>query len=230
MNRAWIDLDPADVRNMLVSLIGYRFGEQPETRVDDIRVERRAYAKKFLRMAAVNKSQSVIDLGSGCGFGTGAIADQAGSVVACDISPAFLEFARRECAGRDNIRFQPVEPRDLGPIESASIDTVISMSVFIHLNLYDMACYFDEFRRVLKPEGKVVFDFADADRLFRGFRSHGNDQLFREHTGYYRDDPASLTGLVQFNSARGIAQVAKDAGFKRIKRRGHVMLFRQTGR
>jgi len=224
-NRAWIDLDPADVRNMLVSLIGYRFGEQPETRVDDIRVERQSYAQKFLRMAAVNKNQTVIDLGSGCGFGTGAIANQAGQVHACDISPAFLDFARRECAGRENIRFHAVQPRDLSPIEAHSINTVISMSVFIHLNLYDMACYFGEFHRVLKPGGKVIFDFADSNRLFRRFRNHGNDQLFREHTDYYRENPASLAGLVQFNSAVGITQVAKDAGFKRLKRRGHVMVF-----
>lgn len=225
MNRAWIDLDPTDVRNMLVSLIGYRFGEQPETRVDEIRAERRAYARKFLRLGAVNASQTVVDLGSGCGFGTGAIAEQAKQVMACDISPAFLEFARRECAERDNIRFHQVQPRDLSPIAAHSIDTVISMSVFIHLNLYDMACYFAEFRRVLKPRGKVIFDFADSNRLFRRFRNHGNDQLFREHTGYYRENPASLAGLVQFNSARGITQVAKDAGFKRSRRRGHVMVF-----
>lgn len=225
MNRAWIDLDPVDVRNMLISLIGYRFGEHPETRVDEIRKERRAYAQKFLRLAAVKKDQTVIDLGSGCGFGTGAIAEQAAEVHACDISPAFLDFARRECTGRDNIRFHQVQPRDLSPIAERSIDTVISMSVFIHLNLYDMACYFDEFSRVLKPGGKVVFDFADSDRLFQRFRDHGNSQLFREHTGYYRENPASLAGLVQFNSARGITQVAKDAGFRRSKRRGHVMVF-----
>jgi len=225
MNRAWIDLDPADVRNMLVSLIGYRFGQQPETRVDEIRIERRTYAHKFLRLAAVNKNQTVIDLGSGCGFGTGAIAEQAGEVHACDISPAFLDFARRECAEKANIRFHAVQPRDLSSIPSHSIDTVISMSVFIHLNLYDMACYFEEFKRVLKPAGKLVFDFADSNRLFRRFRNHGNDQLFREHTGYYRENPAALAGLVQFNSARGIIQVARDAGFRRLKRRGHVLLF-----
>ncbi len=225
MNRAWIDLDPADVRNMLVSLIGYRFGDQPETCVDEIRKERRGYAQKFLRLAGVSQSQAVIDLGSGCGFGTGAIAEQAAEVHACDISPAFLEFARRECAGHDNIHFHQVQPRDLSAIAARSIDTVISMSVFIHLNLYDMACYFDEFKRVLKPGAKVVFDFADSNRLFRRFRNHGNDQLFREHTAYYKENPAALAGLVQFNSARGIIQVASDAGFKNIKRRGHVLLF-----
>jgi ubiquinone/menaquinone biosynthesis C-methylase UbiE len=225
MNRAWIDLDPTDVHNMLVGLIGYRFGEQPETRVDDIRAERRKYAQKFLRVAGVNKNQTVIDLGSGCGFGTGAIAEQAARVIACDISPAYLDFARLECSARDNIDFREVQPRDLSSIAGQSVDTAISMSVFIHLNLYDMACYFAEFKRVLKPGGKLVFDFADSDRLFRRFRNHGNDDLFREHTGYYKENPASLAGLVQFNSIRGITQVAHDAGFKRLKKRGHVLLF-----
>ena len=225
MNKAWIDLDPADVRKLLISLIGYRFGQQPETRIDEIREERRAYAQKFLRLAAVNQQQAVIDLGSGCGFGTGVIAERAGVVHACDISPAYLDFARRECATKDNIRFHALQPRDLSPIAPHSIDVVISMSVFIHLNLYDMACYFEEFKRVLKPGGKVVFDFADSNRLFRRFRHHGNDQLFREHTGYYKDNPASLAGLVQFNSACGIIQVASDSGFRRLKRRGHVLLF-----
>jgi ubiquinone/menaquinone biosynthesis C-methylase UbiE len=225
MNRAWIDLDPLDVRNMLVSLIGYRFGEQPETRVDEIRKERHRYAQKFLRLAGVNKTQTVIDLGSGCGFGTGAIAEKAAEVHACDISPAFLEFARSECAGHRNIHFHQVQPRDLSAIASQSIDAVISMSVFIHLNLYDMACYFAEFKRVLRPGGRVVFDFADSNRLFRRFRNHGNDQLFREHTAYYKENPAALAGLVQFNSACGIIQVARDAGFKNIRRRGHVLLF-----
>ena len=225
MNRAWIDLDPTDVRNMLVSLIGYRFGEQPETRVDEIRAERREYAQKFLRLAGVNKNQTVIDLGSGCGFGTGAIAERAAKVIACDISPAYLDFARLECSARDNIDFREVQPRDLSSIAPQSVDTAISMSVFIHLNLYDMACYFAEFKRVLKPGGKLVFDFADSDRLFGRFRNHGNDNLFREHTGYYKENPASLAGLLQFNSIRGITQVAQDAGFKRLKKRGHVLLF-----
>lgn len=225
MNRAWIDLDPADVRTMLVSLIGYRFGERPEERIDDIRAERQSYARSFLKLAAVDRQQTILDLGSGCGFGTAELARHAGSVVACDISPAFLEFARGECSGLDNVRFHHIEPRDLNVVDARSMDTIVSMSVFIHLNLYDMYVYFDEFRRVLRPGGKVVFDFADAHRLFRRFRGHGNDDLFREQAGYYRKDPSVLAGLVQWNSAAAITLVAREAGFRRLKKRGHKLLF-----
>jgi len=228
MNRAWIDLDPADVRNMLISLIGYRFGEQPEQRIEDIRAERQDYARSFLNLAAVRRQQTVLDLGSGCGFGTAEIARRAGKVVACDISPAFLEFARRECASLDHVQFHQIEPRNLSVVDRQSIDTVISMSVFIHLNLYDMYAYFEEFKRVLRPGGMVVFDYADAHRLFSRFRSHGNDDLFLEHAGYYRKDPAALAGLVQWNSARAITLIAGAAGFRRAKKRGQKLLFACT--
>lgn len=225
MNRAWIDLDPEDLRSLLVSLVGYRFGERPEERIDEIRRERSAYARRFIALAGVGNTDRVLDLGSGCGFGTAEIARHAADVLACDISPAYLTYAQAECAALGNVRFLQVASRDLSVVAESSVDAVVSMSVFIHLNLYDIACYFTEFRRVLRPGGRVVFDFADADRLFRRIRRHANDALFREHLGYYRDDPAALPALVQWNSAAGITAVARDAGFRRVKRRGHRLLF-----
>lgn len=225
MERTWEDLDPADLRNLLVSLIGYRFGDRPEEHIDEIRAERAAYARGFVRLARIGASDRVLDLGSGCGFGTAEIARHAGSVLACDISPAYLEFARRECAALDNVSFQQVGSRDLTPVTDGSVDAVISMAVFIHLNLYDIACYLNEFRRILRPRGRVAFDFADADRLFSRLRPHGNDALFREHTGYYREDPATLPKLLQWNSAKAITAVARDAGFHRTGRRGHRLVF-----
>jgi len=224
--RAWVDLDTADFRNMLISLIGYRFGEHPEERLDEIRAERAQYAEGFLKMAGLGRDDDVLDLGSGCGFGTAAIARCVRSVQACDISPAFLEVAKRECAELDNVQFHAISSRDLTTVPAQSVDAVISMSVIIHLNLYDIYLYFMAFRRILRPGGKVVFDFADMNRLFARLRSHGNDDLFLEHAGYYNENPAALSGLIQWNSARGITGVASAAGFKRLKRRGHRMLFR----
>ena len=223
--RAWVDLDIADYRNMLISLIGYRFGEHPEERLDEIRAERAQYAQGFLKLAGLGNECDVIDLGSGCGFGTAAIAKKVRTVQACDISPAFLEVAKRECADLTNVRFHPIPSRNLDALPAQSVDAVVSMSVFIHLNLYDIYLYFMAFRRVLRPGGNVVFDFADMNRLFARFRKHGNDNLFLEHAGYYNENPSSLFGLIQWNSARGISGVASAAGFKRLKRRGHRLLF-----
>jgi len=224
MKRAWVDLDPEDVHTLLISLIGYRFGEQPEQHIDAIKAERQSYALKFVKLAGVQQYHTVLDLGAGCGFGTAEIARHVGRIRACDISPAFLGFARLVCTGIEYQEFHQTEPGRLDPIGDACVDVIIAMSLFIHLNLYDMHAYFRGFQRVLKPRGKVVFDFADAHGLFSRIRTSANDALFREHSGYYRKNPAVIAELVQWTSARAITRVARDVGFKRLKRRGQKLV------
>ena len=223
--QAWIDLNKDDRRAMLVSLIGDRFGEHPEDHLDEIREERSRYAEKFIRLSGIRRSDHVLELGSGCGFGTRALAARACEVIACDISPAYLEFASNECSTLDNVKFLKITSRDLSAIENHSIDVVVSMAVFIHLNLYDIHLYFQEFRRVLKPRGRVAIDFADMNRLFGRVPHRGQDEMFLAHAEFYRNDPTALASLVQWNSARGIKGLAKNAGYKFLKRRGHKLLF-----
>ena len=105
------------------------------------------------------------------------------------------------------------------------MDKVVSISVFIHFNLYDIYLYFIEFKRVLKAGGRVVFDFAGSHRLAGGFHSRVLVDQFLEHAPYYQQAPANLPGLVQWNSARGIRGAAKLAGFRQAGRRGHRLLF-----
>jgi 16S rRNA A1518/A1519 N6-dimethyltransferase RsmA/KsgA/DIM1 with predicted DNA glycosylase/AP lyase activity len=119
---AWVDLQSSDFRNMLISLIGYRFGPKPEERLDEIRAERSLYAEGFLQLAGIKPGDTVVEIGSGCGFGTAAIARRAREVIACDISPAFLEYAKQECAGLDNVRFMQVNTRDLSAVGDHSVN------------------------------------------------------------------------------------------------------------
>lgn len=226
-NKAWVDLDTDDIRRLLLSLVGHRFGDHPEQRLDEIRADRSTYAGRFIRMAGIRPTDTVLDLGSGCGFGTAVIAQQACQVIACDISPAYLAFARNECSDKNNIRFELIDSRDLSSVPESSVHKIISMAVFIHLNLYDIYLYFREFQRVLKPGGKVLVDFADQNRLFSRVPNRSQDQQFLAHAAFYRDDPGALAGLMQWNSARGIKGVAKANGFRFIKRRGHKLLFRR---
>jgi ubiquinone/menaquinone biosynthesis C-methylase UbiE len=224
-DKAWVGLSTEDFRDLLIALIGFRFGTEPETRLAEIREDRQSYAKKFIRMAGVKPSDTVLELGSGCGFGTRAVALQANKVIACDISEAYLSYAQQELAELDNIEFHHVASRDLSMIPDNSVYKVVSVSVFIHFNIYDIYLYFLEFNRILKNKGKVVFDFADTHRLMGGIRSKNLIDQFLEHAPYYKQAPSNLPGLVQWNSARGIKGAAKLAGFRRLKRRGHRLLF-----
>ena len=224
-DKHWVGLKNEEFRDMLFALIGFRFGREPETRLPEIRQERQNYAGKFLKMAGVGSSDTVLELGSGCGFGTRAIAQLARRVVACDISDAFLSYAQQELKDLENIEFHHVESRDLSGIADGSINKIVSISVFIHFNLYDIFLYFTEFKRILKNKGRVVFDFADSHRLAGGIRSSSLIEQFLEHAPFYKEDPSNLPGLVQWNSANGIKGAAKLAGFRLVKRRGHRLLF-----
>jgi ubiquinone/menaquinone biosynthesis C-methylase UbiE len=223
--QAWVGLSTQNIRDMLIALVGFRFGTEPETRLAEIREERQKYAARFIRMAGIGADDIVLELGSGCGFGTRAIALSAKKVIACDISEAYLSYAQQELGDTENVEFQKIESRDLAVIADSSIDKIVSISVFIHFNIYDIYLYFNEFNRILKNKGKVIFDFADTHKLASHIRSKGLIDQFLEHAPFYREAPASLPGLVQWNSARGIKGAAKLAGFRRVKRRGHLLLF-----
>lgn len=226
-HQAWVDLSEEDFRDMLISLIGYRFGREPEKHLEEIRAERSQYIGKFMKMAGVRPTDTVLELGSGCGFGTRVLAQRAGRVLACDISPAYLSVAKKELRDLDNVEFHLVNSRDLSEIADDSVDKVLSVSVFIHFNLYDIHLYFKEFKRILKENGKVVFDFADQHRMAGRLKLKNLEAQFLEHVKFYGQDPSKLPGLVQWNSARGIENAARLAGFKKIKRRGHRLLFRR---
>lgn len=227
-HQEWVGLTQADMRNLLIHLVGYSFGPEPEKRLQEIREQRGIYMGRFVSMAKIQSDDMVLELGSGCGFGTRALASAAKHVTACDISPAYLEYAKKELVDVNNITFKLIKSRDLSPVPDHSVDKVVSTSVFVHLNLYDIYLYFLEFKRVLKPAGSVTFDFADMHRLSGRLRLVSSTKEFLEHAQHYQSRPEGIGSLMQWNSARGIKGVAKLAGFKKIRRFGSRMLFRSS--
>ncbi len=229
---AWVDLSPDDERQLLLALVGNTFGDQPQQHVKVIRASRSRFARKFVRMAAIKKTDTVMEIGSGCGFGTRLLAEKAARVLACDISPAYLAYAEKECAKLANIEFSRIHSRSLASFEDSSIDAVVSISVFIHLNLYDMYWYFREIVRVLKAGGRLCFDFADSDKLFRPDmlrpkNSHARATFFTEQAEHYLGDPKQLFQLMQWNSMHGIVNVAENCGLRYVRRRGDRLLLKK---
>ncbi len=230
---AWIDLSPDDERELLIALVGNTFGDQPQQRIDAIRASRIRFARRFIRLARIKKQDRVLEIGSGCGFGTRLLAEKADRVSACDISPAYLAFAQKECAGIQNIEFAQIRSRSLAGFDDSSVNVVVSISVFIHLNLYDIYWYFREIVRVLKPGGRVCFDFADEDKLFRRDwlqpkNGKSRAAYFLEQAEHYLDDPHRLFQLMQWNSMYGVINVAQQCGLQFVRRRSDRLLFSKT--
>lgn len=232
LTSAWVNLSPDDERELLIALVGNTFGDQPQQHIDVIRASRSRFARKFVRMAGIKITDNVLEIGSGCGFGTRLLAEKAARVEACDISPAYLAYAQKECADLENIEFSRIRSRSLAGFDDDSIDAVVSVSVFIHLNLYDMYWYFREIVRVLKADGRLCFDFADSDKLFqsdllRPKNGRARATFFTEQAEHYLDDPKQLFQLMQWNSRHGIINVADHCGLRYVRRRGDRLLFKK---
>ncbi len=221
----WIDLPENNLRQMLIALIGYNFGPEPETRIPEIRESRKAFANDIADKCRIGRKDIVLDLGSGCGFGTYWLAQKAKHVHACDISPAYLKFAAAECSTLENVTFHLINSRNLGFLQKDALDVVCSMSVFIHFNLYDIFWYFDEFARVVKPGGRVWIDIADAESIDLD-TPNVNGQYFLTHAETYRQDDSSLPGLMQWNSLDSVIAIARHAGFENTyKQNGGQLIF-----
>jgi SAM-dependent methyltransferase len=224
-SKAWVDLPETDIHAMLVALVGYDFGAKPEGRIPEIRQSRQSYSNYVANQTGVTGSDVVVDLGSGCGFGTYWLAKRARHVHGCDISPAYLSFARRECSGLANVSFHHIESRHLAPFQANSIDVVCSMSVFIHLNLYDIYWYFKEFNRAVKPAGRVWIDFADSESLDLDTPNQ-NGKFFLQHANEYAANPSGLPGYMFWNSGAAIVAIASHFGFDcKARKIGGELLF-----
>src|SRR5262249_40210808 len=93
----------------------------------------------------------VVDIGCGIGTLASRIAGFSKEVIGVDIAPERIERAKA-LHKADNLKFY-VGPADNLPVESNSVDVVVSFAVFHHLDLEKMS---QELKRVLR-KGGIVF-------------------------------------------------------------------------
>ncbi|MCA9306873.1 MAG: bifunctional demethylmenaquinone methyltransferase/2-methoxy-6-polyprenyl-1,4-benzoquinol methylase UbiE [Phycisphaerales bacterium] len=125
-----------------------------------------SWRRAAVRMAAVKPTDTVLDVACGTGDLTRAFADAgAASVTGLDFTPQMLDIARtkrlhpKADAARTNISYQQGDATALDfPDDSFDIVSI----AFGLRNVSDPARALAEFRRVLKPGGRVVvLEFSD---------------------------------------------------------------------
>jgi ubiquinone/menaquinone biosynthesis C-methylase UbiE len=140
----------ANVQQLAANLYG-SFILAPLT---DIVMRGRQFGK--YRTAVVSSARGrVLEIGAGSGLNFPFYGKQAGSIVGIDPSPRLLAMARRRAAAA-GIHAELIEgSAEAIPLATASVDTAVMTWALCSIPAPLLAL--DEIRRVLKPDGRLVF-------------------------------------------------------------------------
>lgn len=181
----------------------------------------RGVRDRVLDQAGLEPGETALDVGCGDGLiAFGALERRAGLCIFSDISRDLLA----ECRGLavtlgllDRCRFVSAAADDLSPIESSSVDLVTTRSVLIYVE--DKAAAFREFRRVLRPGGRVSL-FEPINRLNRFMRAYDPRDVKeldeRIKAGFEELQPRDSDPMLDFDD-RDLVELAEAAGFRRVR-------------
>jgi arsenite methyltransferase len=207
-------------------LLDLRHGGDP-AHAEQIRQELLPVRDEVLDRAALQPGDTLLDVGTGDGliaFGALDRLGTGGRVIFSDISADLLDHCRAlvTAAGQlDRCAFVRASADRLTAIGDSSVDVVTTRSVLIYVT--DKAAAFAEFRRVLRPGGRISI-FEPINTLM-----HGNPKLF---LGYDIEPVAHLAAkvgarfdamqppatdpMVDFDD-RDLVRLAEQAGFGDVR-------------
>ena len=163
----------------------------------------------------------VLDIASGEGYGSALLGQVARSVIGVDLNQSAVDFANRAYLSQV-VSFRQGSATDI-PIETASIDVVVSFETLEHLTEHDR--FFAEIVRVLRPSGLLVISSPNRP-VYTGQLGNQNEFHLREldraefvslinnHFSNYRTlEQRAISGSAIFGSAEDRAQITGVEGF-----------------
>jgi SAM-dependent methyltransferase len=105
---------------------------------------------------------ALLEIGSGGGRWSEALAARASRLTLVDVSERALEICRERFRDATNVEYVLSSGTSIPRVTSGSIDGVWSFDVFVHIAPCDQADYLTEIARVLAPGGIVVIHHADG--------------------------------------------------------------------
>jgi SAM-dependent methyltransferase len=195
------------------------------------------HCKAYEKATEFTRDNKVLDLGCNTGYGSHLINDSCREIVGVDVSKKAIKIAK-ELYGNENIEFKAIDGKRL-PFGANSFDVVVSFQVIEHI--VDHEAYLMEIKRVLAPEGKVIFTTPNRlIRLYPGMRPWNEfhvreyaplelkellDGFFRstEICGLYAREPLYSTELSRVQRIRDRAKLKQDRNVNPVVK--GVMLF-----
>jgi SAM-dependent methyltransferase len=171
----------------------------------------------------INADSVVLELGPGSGRVTRHIIGRCREMILVDYSQVVCDWLGRYLKGKGSYRVANIDKPLLAVVDNSSVDTVIANGVFEHIDMDDFFRFLEEFKRVLKPEGIVSFNFDNI-------MSPGGMAWFKEYQG----EPGSRC-IFRFYHPESIRVLAEEAGLKVLNldvnsgRIAHIILQKPTG-
>jgi arsenite methyltransferase len=182
---------------------------------------------RIVDRAAIRPGDTVLDVGTGQGLlGLEALQRNApdGRVIFSDISAPLLDDCREavaEIAATDRAGFVLASATDLSAIATASVDVLVERAVLLFIE--DRASAFSEYRRVLRPGGRVSLaeplnSWMSADRpgYLWGYDVTAATDLERKLHDADRAEGSTDDLLCGFDD-RDLMAMARAAGFERVE-------------
>lgn len=183
------------------------------------------WRRRAIAYADIRAGRMVLDVGAGTGDLSFAAAARGARVVAVDLSAGMLAVLRHRAGAAQLALVQPIQPivgtAERLPLPDACIDRIVTG--FTVRNVGDLAAAFAEFRRVLRPGGRVVvLELSHPpSRAFAGLYSFYFDRvapavaaLLGGDREAYRYLPRSLR---PFPNAERLAEMLRAAGFGAVR-------------
>lgn len=195
---------------LLHKIAGVRFGADALTAKDKIEQDKLAVSQRIIEPLKITSDSVGLEIGTGMGLLTKHLAKSALAIHGCDISESFVSAAKRECSNIPNCFFNLIESCDLSGFKDEQFNFIYSNNVFIHLDFYEISSYIEQSFRLLKPGGRMYFDFAEAGRV-----NFSTDVEFLITKQLKKNDPFHK-GCVLHNCSTAVYKFAEHVGFKVI--------------
>lgn len=178
-------------------------------------------AKFISQTLQLSKDDVVLDFGSGPGFIARTLCDEVKKLYCVDLSDGFIAMCKEELKDTANTECHLIPYSDLSCVYEKGITAIYASAVFIHLNIYDVYIYLQEFHNVLGVGGRVWLDFKTSHNLSI------TDPNFVTHLKFYRTHRKQSTEmhyhsrLMNYYSFDAMENLASQVGFA-VKSLRHI--------
>jgi arsenite methyltransferase len=176
---------------------------------------------RVLDDARIEPGDTLLDVGCGDGLIAFGALRRGARVVFSDVSQELLDVCREISAGDERCSFVQADAADLHAVPDASVDAVTLRSVLIYVADRERA--FAEFRRVLKPGGRLSlfeplnsFEYPGPDERWGAWDVSEVQELADRVKGVFREIHDRQGNTMHDFEARDFVELAERAGFTEV--------------